>query len=205
MFTRMLDSCSFSYHGAVRPFHGRRMFALLSLLCVIIALLALPAFSQTNPPPTTVPQFYQTALDWVTHADTNSTIFEPQNCHLELQVGADYVQGVNATASIGLEYHVWQNVVIDSITKNAGIAGTVVSQQLGVGISFHYFNIEFTGLIDGGYDLQRSKAFFEPRLEIKKGLTARTYMGVGLGAKIADFKAGVPVTPTLSAYLGITI
>jgi hypothetical protein len=169
-----------------------------------IALVAglITAKAQTNG--LIIPQFYNTAVSWVTDLNTNIHTFDDDICHLELQVGADYVQGVNATASIGLEYHVYKNFVIDSITKNAGVAGTVVSQQIGGGISFRLANIELTGLIDGGYDLQRNRAFFEPRVEIKKGMTDRTYVGMGIGVKIDDFKSK-SISPTLSAYVGITL
>lgn len=168
---------------------------------------ALPANIPPSPtnfaglPPGLTPQgsFFSSVSSYFTAFDTNSLTFQRTN-EIDVFTGADTQDGITS-ASLSINYSLWKSIGIEETTRNAGIAGVVVSQQLGMSYSRVIYDLKLSAYLDGGYNLPRHGAFVECGLRAFKALTANTFAGVGLGMQ-AD-KSGLR-SPIASLFLGVT-
>ena len=169
---------------------------------IIIAALALatclpPATrAQETPPPTTPGNFLQSVQGYFTtfNPALEGTFRDNKG---SLWAGADFNSGAHVSSSLGLDYLVWKNFSLESVTRNADVEGTVLSQQIGAGFNVIVHDAKLTGYIDGGYNLQKSKLFCEVGIRARKALTEHTFAGLSLGVVI-ESKA----SPTVSLFTG---
>lgn len=171
----------------------------------LIGLLTL-AFSAKAQLSTNSGSFFDTALSYFTTFNTNldSTF---GNAKGTVWTGVDSIQGgtTHLANSLGLSYRVYNIVAIESITRNSGVAGTVVDQQFGFSLNFAVHDALLTAYGHMGYELDApsgakigDKVFGEIGLRVSKALTAHTFAGVGLGAQLPKN------TQVFSAFMGIT-
>jgi hypothetical protein len=96
---------------------------------------------------------------------------------------------------LGLDYKIWKQVAVESVTRNSGIAGTLVSQQLGLNLSFVIVDTKLTLYGDGGYEFAdfpgavvqpktRDRLYGEFGLRVAKALTLHTYTQIGIGVQL---------------------
>ncbi len=173
----------------------RIKYLILSVSLCLCGLLS--ARAQTNAPPATPQSFVTSVQSYFTSFDTNSTTFS--NRKFDLWTGMDYVQGVNTAASLGLEYQISSGFAVESVTRNAGIAGIILSQQGGIGYSIVHYDTKITGYLDGGYDFDGKRTFAEIGVRAKKALSANTYLGIGISTRYPGGR-----TPTFSVFTGFT-
>lgn len=172
--------------------------ALIMLLCLLFS--GGQASAQTNAVPTTPATFFTSVSQYFASFDTNKTTFAKTN-ECDFWAGADYVSGVNISSSLGLEYQLWKKVSVESVTRNAGIAGTILSQQIGVGLNATLYDVKITGYLDGGYDFLHKQPYAALGARVKKALTQNTFAGLGLEAQVMKHGSS---TPTISIFTGFT-
>jgi hypothetical protein len=152
------------------------ILAAASGLCLFAAgFTARGQLSSTNLPPEQ--NFFQSVGNYFTSANTNYTW---AGNTLEVAVGADYMSSVNWANYIEAQFDTGR-FGIGAKVRNAGIAGTVDSAEATIGYSLiEFYSIKLEAGIDGGYDLDRNAAIFEPRLTLRDKLTPNTFLGVSL-------------------------
>ncbi len=170
------------------------MKKLLSLLLLSIGLVA-NAQSLTNTPQS----FFGTVSSYFTSHNLGLTnTFGLHNG--EAWTSLDSIQG-NASSSakladaIGFQYSVYDHLSLENVLRTSGVAGTIVSDQLGLGLNFVIIDTKITFYGDGGYDLEKSRLvgskfkddlFGEIGVRAKKAMTEFTYAGVGFGVRLPD-------------------
>jgi hypothetical protein len=188
-------------YGSRFTFHVSRIAA-LALFALTLRAQTLHAQTTTNSAPQ---QFYTMAFQYFTSFDTNLLTFQT-NYHGCAWAGADYQSGVNVASSLGLEYGVYKSAVVESVTRNAAIAGTILSQQIDLGLSYTLFDTQLTG--GAGLDYNFANAGSTRQgvnavlfAEVKKAMTQSTFAGLRLETDIPFRKAAAP-TPVLSVFVG---
>lgn len=187
--------------------------AAAALVLVPYFLVLAPASraqTTTNVPPEST--FFNSVLNYFSAFDTNSTTFATDT--VDLWAGADTVNNQNLAASLGLELlpfrastnSVAQNLSLESVTRNATVAGTIVSEQAGIGYNYSFHDTRLTGYVDAGYRFDTAQTYVAPGIRVKKALSANTYAGVGLELPVyfghgSGQSAGAP-SPTLSVFTG---
>ncbi len=147
----------------------------LAVLAVALACFASRAQVSTNTPQGT---FFGSVSQYFTSFDTNSTTFKSNS--FDLWAGADYQNNLNFANSIGVEWQAVNLLSLESVTRNAGIAGTILSQQVGFGLNKVVYDTKLTGFVDGAYDFQLGRPFLTTGLRVKKALTVHTFAGIGI-------------------------
>ncbi len=171
--------------------------------------------AQTNggPAPAAPEQsFFNSVAQYFSAFDTNSTTFATDT--FDLWAGADTVNNQNLAASLGLEILPFRTstntfasaLSLESVTRNATVAGTIVSEQAGFGYNLTHFDTRLTGYVDAGYRFDTRQGYVAPGLRVKKALTENTYAGVGLELPVyfthgAGQSTGA-ASPTLSIFTG---
>ena len=92
---------------------------------------------------------------------------------------------------------------MESVTRNAGIAGIIVSEQAGVGyyiIPASAPDIELSFGVLGGYRFDASSGVCTVFGNVRKMLTVNTFAGLRIGAEIDGSKN--PISPVISAETG---
>jgi hypothetical protein len=122
-----------------------------------------------------------------------------------LWTGADSIQGGNVALanSLGLSYNLYQpsnspvRIGFESVTRNSGVAGTLVSEQAGPELKFIIHDVTLTAYADGLYDfaaqdtknakgktVSADRIGVEIGLRLQKQLTEHTFAGTGIGARL---------------------
>lgn len=176
---------------------------------LLIAGLSLSAFTvnaQTtnNPPP---PAFFDTALTYFTAFNTNLTTFSIDRG--SVWAGADYVSGVNVSSHIGFSYNLGSSTPgngfhLESVTRNAGIAGTILSQQAGAGYHVSLYDARISATLAGGYDWNARAAFIAPTIDIRKAMTQRTFAGLRMDVPIMFRHGSGNYVPRVGVFTGFT-
>ena len=175
-----------------------------------------PTLSLTNqiaaPNPASLPS---TILDYFTSFNPayDSTFASNRFC---LWTGASSIQGAAEPLvnDVGFSYDVWRPatpavsggtqiaVSIEDVLRNSGVAGTVVSDNVGVGLSFIIHDVRLTGYADGGTYFAKgtTKAEYYGELGLRafKAIGPHFYTGVGFGAQVPKN------AQVFSAFLGVT-
>jgi len=154
------------------------------------ALLACaPSFAQT-----TNGTFFSSVTDYFSSFNTNNDQTFAQS-HGKLFTGVASIQGgaVSLANVVGLTYDIYKptnssvSISIGSETLNSGIAGTLVSQEIGPELNFIIHDVELTAFAHAGYDFtaDKQKPQVDPYfgafgLRITKALTTHTYAGTEL-------------------------
>lgn len=164
----------------------------------LLAVIALSVTAQTNAP-TGIQDLGNTVLGYFTAFNTNldSTF---GNSTFDLWTGIASVQNGDTPIvnELGLSYDVWQpsatnavktRISLEDAIRDSGLAGSLISEQFGLGFSIVVHDVKLTAYLDAGYDFFRSEPRFADRLygEVgirgKKALGQHFYSGVGLGAQ----------------------
>jgi hypothetical protein len=170
---------------------------------------AMNAAATGNP---TVSTWLQSAEAYFTSFNTNSTTFESHN--LRVFTGPDYQSQINVDAAVGAQYRVWNsesatiNVAatglglgLESVVRNAGIAGTLDSAQAGAGLMVDKYDVEISAWVDGGYSPYKDSAFAAGAAQVSKAATANTFVGVRLETQ---FFSKTPGQPLVGVFVGAT-
>lgn len=169
----------------------RRVFG-TGLAVLGVLLYAVAAQAQVLPPTNSPGSFFSTALSYFTAFNTNldSTF---ANSKGSIWTGADSMQGARTPLanSLGLSYRVYNVISLESVTRNAGVAGTVVSQQFGPSLNFVVHDAKLSLYAHAGYELDApaggkfaDKIYGEIGVRVCKALTEHTFAGVGIGAQL---------------------
>ena len=180
-------------------------------IILLLNLLALPLFAATTPPPpATLPD---TILGYFSAFDTNLLTFENR---FDLWTGASSIQGANTALvnDLGLSYDVFHlsaptnspgaahiAIDIENTIRNSGVAGSLISEQGGLGLNVIVYDVKLTLYANGGYFLdpgESRRAYAEIGLRAKKAIGQHFYLGVGLGTQIPQNRQ------VFSAFAGAT-
>lgn len=149
--------------------------------------------------------FFGSVGDYFTSSNTNL----PFKGAAEIGLGLAYQSGVNIASDFDARYKFGlktnSGVILESVTRNAGVNGVIVSEQAGVG--YYYIpvatpDIELSAGLLGGYRFDAAQAAFTGYLDARKSLTANTFAGLRLAYEY-DGSAS-PASPVLTAYTGFT-
>lgn len=192
----------FTFHVSRFPHHVSPLALILTLGFGLWTLDCSAQSSATNSAPQ---QFYTTAFDYFTSFNTNLPTFQT-NYHGCAWAGADYQSGVNIASSLGLEYGLYKSVSVESVTRNAAIAGTILSEEVALGVNYTVYDTQLTGGAGVGDNFAsvgstKSGLYGVIFAEAKKALTQTTFAGTRLEAEIQG--AGKAATiPVLTVFVG---
>jgi len=172
----------------------RKALLLLSLIA------AIPVVAQTNRG-----SFFDTVSGYFTTFNPNLT--NTFAAKTTLWTGVDSVQGGGSTLvnEIGASYNAYGPLSVESVTRDGGVAGTLVSQQIGLGLNFTVIDTRLTLYGDAGYKLDgpstskfQDNLYGEIGIRVAKALTEHTFAWVGIGAqfptKAQVFQGGIGFT-----------
>src|SRR5208283_5078732 len=118
-----------------------RKYLVTILLTALTACVWTPARAQTNGAPQT---FFTTVTGYFGGFNTNlASTFAADR--VNIWAGADTVNNQNLAASFGVEYQLGYNFSLESVTRNATVAGVIVSEQGGLGYNLTYIDTRLTG------------------------------------------------------------
>jgi hypothetical protein len=145
--------------------------------------------SVTSTPPTSSTFFTDAAGYFSTFNTNNVGCFTNR---LSVWTGVDSIQGGGAPLAneFGVGYEVLGNLSFESVTRSSGVAGTLVSQQGGVGYGFKIQDVRLTPFVGGGYSIywpkgsSGSRIFGEVGARVAKALSIHTFAWVGIGAQL---------------------
>lgn len=184
-----------SRHGHPFPYTA------LLLAFVLSAFSAVNSHAQltqptTNQIPANEASFFNDVLNYFSSFNTNldSTFGTHRGTFF---TGVDAIQGGNNNLAntIGIQYEVWKaspstntasqiGIELEAVTRNSGLAGTILSQGGGVGLDFDIHDVRVNGYVDGVYQFQTDKIGAEFGVRIFKAIGANTFMGVGIAEQI---------------------
>ncbi len=170
------------------------------LYASLLLVFASTVLSQTNQVPPTPLTFWGDLTSWLTSHNTNNTTLLDN--HGLIWTGAVYQDQLNVANSLGLEYNAYRPtkttaVRLESIMQNAGIAGTVVSHQAGVGFDFILYDTKVGASAGGGYSFYKDRGFGYVSLEAVKMVAAHSCVGTRM-----DIEFQKDPNPTVTAFFG---
>lgn len=165
----------------------------LMLIGLITALAVIGVNAQTNTPSQA---FYRTVMDYFTTFDTNSTTFIEERGSVWTGVDSISESDVSLANSLGISYKLGKTAIsAESVLRNSGVAGTLVSEQVGIGLNFVVYDAKLTLYGDAGYDFllkdvkrETDRLFGEIGLRAQKAMTKRTYAGASFGVQVPESK-----------------
>ena len=198
-----------------------------SFVFLAVGLLAATGFAQNSPqstvpspqpaeapaPPANSGSFFQSVTGYFTSFNTNldGTFLQE---HGSIWTGVDSIQGgpVPLANSIGLSYDLYRptnsavRISVENVLRNSGVAGTVLSEGMGLGMSWVVHDTKLTAYLDGVYGVggEAANAKFMDRLNaeiglrVQKALTDHTFAGVGFAVQLPSNRQ------VLSATVGFT-
>lgn len=194
---------------SARKAWGNRNRTLVSgvklMLALALCMICWRAGAQTT---TNSPQqnFFQTTMSYFSSFNTNLTTFRSDFVNVEL--GTASINNENMTEELALTVSPFKFGVdtntgyasfdLNYIGRNATIAGTLVQQEGGIGLSKSYYDVKGSVYVDGGYDFTKKQWYPAIGFRVRKALTPNTYAGVGLEEA---FRSG-NTAPTLSIFAG---
>jgi hypothetical protein len=149
--------------------------------------------------------FFGSVGGYFTSSNTNL----PFKGTAEIALGMAYQSGVNIASDFDARYKFAltpnSGVLLESVTRNAGMDGVIVSEQAGIG--YYYIpvstpDLELSAGLLGGYRFDVSQGAFTAYLDVRKSLTENTFAGVRIAYEY-DGSAS-PGSPVLTAYTGFT-
>ena len=182
------------------------ILAAIGGLCLFAVSFNIQAQNPLNSEPSSTnmspeQNFFQSVGNYFTSANTNYTWASNT---WEVAVGADYMSSVNWANYVEAQFDI-DRFDIEAKVRNAGIAGTVDSAQAGIGYSLiEFYSIKLEAGIDGGYDLDRNAAIFEPRLTLRDKLTPNTFLGISLSLPVWTNGKPMNNVPDIGIETGFT-
>ena len=175
--------------GSIRPIHAQSLTT-----------------TNTPPPGNNNPQtFFGTVGNYLTTSNPNL----PIRGQAEVALGLAYQSGVNIASDFSARYKLSvttnSGAIFESVTRNAGINGVIVSEQAGLGYFYRPAanpDIELSAGLLGGYRFDTRSAAFTAYLDARKSLTPNTFAGLRMGFEHDG--SGSPNAPVLTAYTGFT-
>ena len=168
--------------------------ALLASLLLCVLALTPSAFSQTsNNPPAPAQGFFTSVEGYFTSFYTNLDSTFGATARGSIWTSVDSIQGaqVPLANSLGVSYDAYKSLSVESVIRNSGVAGTIVSAQGGLGLNVIVHDTKLTLYADGGYGLNgsspdgpSSRPYAEFGVRAQKALTAHTFAGLGIGAQL---------------------
>lgn len=178
------------------------------IVATTLSLSALTLTAQittpTNAPPSGLADLGNTVLGYLTSINPALDPTFGAN-KFDLWVGVSSLQGgpVPLANDIGLSYDIWKGsagtnsgaipaISLENVIRDGGVAGTLISEQAGLGLSVIIHDVKLTAYCDGLYDLASSGKSFGNRLDgevgirAKKALGLHFYSGVGIGARLLN-------------------
>lgn len=145
-----------------------------------------PAVASDSPP--------QTFFNSVSQYFTSSDPAIPFHGIAEVGIGMAYQSGVNFGSDFDLrgKYEISANgtngtswgIYGESVTRNAGVAGIIVSEQAGGGLYYDRYDLELSAGVLGGYRFDTAGPAFTAYADVRKNLTANTFAGTRLGLEL---------------------
>ena len=186
------------------------------ILSILLILSIIPCQAQTTTQPNLLPALtnlesatspqttvFQTLSSWMTSSNPALTNTFSTNKSFTIETGAEYVGGRDVAETFILEYN-FGRFSAESETRNAGIAGIVLSQEIGFGYSVQAtVDLRLRGFVDLGYNFDQKCGMSEIGIEAQKGLTDNTFAYIRFSEGIL-FKSSALQTPTIGAGVGIT-
>ena len=156
----------------------------LAAICSISAVFAMGCFTQAGAQTTTPPSatdtfsFLSSVQTYFTSFNTNLTMFQTERG--ELWTAIDQNPN-NLAAILGITYDLGKSWNAEAVMRNASVAGTIVSAQVGPSYAIVHFDTKLAVGVDGGCRFDNGNvAFAEFYLDARKALTANTFAGVRL-------------------------
>ncbi len=183
---------------------------LASVLCVLSVASAPAQISNllTNAPASS---FFGSVGSYLTGSNPNLTI----RGSAEITLGMAYQAGVNIASDFGIRYKFGtpatngsaSGLFVESVTRNAGVAGIIVSEQAGGGyylIPASTPDIELSGGLLAGYRFDTASPAITAYLDVRKSLTVNTYAGIRIGYEWDSARQRAQAAPVISAETGFT-
>lgn len=183
---------------------ARPALGLAAAVCGLLALAGAPSVeAQTNTIPT--PDSFITSVEkYFSSQNTNAAeAVQFDTVRGTIWTGAEYQSGVNIDSTLCIEYRPFTNLSVGSLTRNAGIAGTIDGEQIDLGWNINKFDTQLTLGVGGGYDFYHKDGVVAVYGEIKKALTAHTFAGMRLEEDL-NFHGGTPPVPIVGVFAGFT-
>lgn len=153
------------------------------LITTLAATAAFTAHAQpiTNTVPASMPGFFNSVADYFTTSNTNYDLHSTA----EITLGAVYQAGINFGSDFGVRYKydlgANTGLCLESVTRNAGVAGVIVSEQAGAGVYYIRHDLELSAGVDAGYRFDVRHPALTLYADVRKSLTENTYAGLRLG------------------------
>jgi hypothetical protein len=172
---------------------------IIASIAVAVVFGCQSAKAQTNTPPTS---FFGSVGSYLTSSDTNL----PAASSIEVSLGAAYQGGVNVSSDIDLRWKIGgatntSGFYIESDTDNAGIAGIIVSEEIGGGYFIDKNDIEISAGIRGGYRFDESNGAIGANVRFLKMMTVNTYSGMELAVEFSGDNTAARV-PRINLFTG---
>ena len=160
----------------------------------------------TNAPPTPG-NFLQSVILYFSSPGTNQTF--QTNDTFDIWTGAEYVNNLNTAATLGISWNAWHFAPsttggmclgVESQTRNAGIAGTILSQGIGVNIQKVWYDTKLEGFFEGEKNFAINKYCGELGVRIFKALTPNTFAGFGISEFM--FGGATSKVPNMLVFAG---
>ena len=166
--------------------------------------IVIPDVPETNAtPPLTPASFLPTVASWFTSSDPNNTLFD--DATITGWAGNSYVNNDNNASSLGLDIRLYKfptaglQLHLESETLNAGIAGTLYSQQVGLQLAKAMHDVRVGAFVDPGYSFAESKPFIAVGIDARKAMGKVSFIYGRIGYEFIQkrsagvFEAGVGV------------
>lgn len=174
-----------------------------------VAELAIAGQVNAPPAPTNAPPTPGTFLGSVLGYFSNTSDLQTfqTNDTLDIWTGAEYVNNLNTAATLGFSYNIWKQAQADpfgfgleSQTRNAGVAGTILSQGIGINVQKVYRDIKLEAFAEGEKNFVLNTFDAEVGVRIFKALTDNTFGGFGVSEFIGG--GGTSKVPNFLVFLG---
>ena len=159
-------------------------------LCFVLFCSTLLCSGQTDtnsPPPPTIPGVGSTVSQWFASQNTNLSWQD-----VTIWDGPVYLNNVNVANEFGGSYDLWRSgtntasilfAAVEGRTRQAGIAGTFVSQNAGAEFGWMKYDVRLGAFLDGVYRNNITIGDAHSRLGVELGLFAdkKLSQNTGLG------------------------
>lgn len=156
----------------------------ISIATNVVTAVTNVTVTSTDLPPLPVgpADFIATVTDWLAHPNPDNTWTQK----LDIAVGVASIQGgaVPIANSFRVAYDFIPLLGIESVTRDAGVGGTIVSEQGGLALNLHYVDLKGSFYVDGGYNKfqpRHDRLYGEIGLRVSKKVSRFGFMGIGLG------------------------
>jgi hypothetical protein len=137
-------------------------------------------------------------LDWIGTPDTNNTTLETTK--LRLETGPVVQSGATIADEVFIQYNVGMSnrLALISQTDNASVAGTIVSQGLGLGYNvYQKYDTEAVAYVSGNWGFkgaqigEQNKLYVEMGAKLRHMLNKTMYIAPGVAIDLGG-KSSVP-------------